>query len=71
MTNSIPDFWERESDIVIAGNDWEREREWRQKIGSNFVCCRKNKRRLLYHLTIKFFALYYIKTSTNVINYNM
>ena len=42
MTNSIPDFREREWDVVIPGNDREREREWRQKIGSNFIFCRKN-----------------------------
>ena len=31
MTNSFPDFWEREWDVVIPGNDREREWEWRQK----------------------------------------
>ena len=29
-------------------------------------CCRKNKRRLLHHLSIKFFSL---ETSTNMMNY--
>ena len=40
--NSIPEFWEREWDVVIPGNDREREREWHQKIRSNFIFCRKN-----------------------------
>ena len=50
MTNSIPDYREREWDVVIPGNDREREREWLQKIGSNFIVCRKNKRRCSYHI---------------------
>ena len=51
MTNSIPNFREREWDVVIPGNDREREREWPQKIGSNFIFCRKDKRRLLYQIS--------------------
>ena len=30
--NSIPEFWEREWDVVIPGNDREWEREWHRKI---------------------------------------
>ena len=33
--NSIPEFWEREWDIVIPGNDRELEREWHRKIFRN------------------------------------
>ena len=51
MKNPIPNFRERECDVVIPGNDRERERECPQKIGSNFIFCCKNKRRLLYQIS--------------------